>query len=466
MALPATGSTDDNWLHGCEIVNSLTLRNFRCFSDSGTVPLKPLTLLIGENSTGKTSFLAAVRLASDISFPGRPIDFNEPPFQLGSFNEISHYRGGRRGRAQTFEILFELPMPRNVRRLKNGRESGSSSPRSMRHGVVFRRSGSHPVIASQSLQFDKYHIKVNLPQSREEPEVEYETGDSTGTISLDYMIMPPGEEAGVDWGYLLYVIDRQQRQLVAKDAPTAPAAGKRFQKILKHAAQNMRWLRRPICIAPVRTTPERTYNPVSDTPVPEGAHIPMVLAKLFFQDKDEWKALKESLTRFGKESGLFASIRIKALGRYESDPFQLRVEIKGPEANLVDVGYGVSQALPILVEALRSDEGSVHLMQQPEVHMHPRSQAALGSFLADLAAKQGKQFIVETHSDYLVDRVRMDIRDGNSIKPDDVVLLYFERKGSEVSIHPITIDAAGNLVGEPDTFRNFFLTEERRLLGL
>ena len=192
----------------------------------------------------------------------------------------------------------------------------------------------------------------------------------------------------------------------------------------------------------------------------------MVLAKLFFEDKEEWKSLKDTLDRFGKKSGLFTGVNIKALGRYESDPFQIRVKIMGPQANLVDVGYGVSQALPILVEALRSRRGAVHLMQQPEVHMHPRSQAALGSFLAELAARQGKQFIIETHSDYLVDRVRMDVRDGHNIRPDDVVLLYFERNGATVDIHPIGIDQNGNLVGEPNTYREFFLTEERRLLGL
>ena len=192
----------------------------------------------------------------------------------------------------------------------------------------------------------------------------------------------------------------------------------------------------------------------------------MVLAKLFFHGNGEWKSLKNALDRFGRESGLFAGLNIKALGRHDGDPFQIRVRIHGPQANLLDVGYGVSQALPILVEALRSAPGSVHLMQQPEVHMHPRSQAALGSFLANLAANQQKQFIVETHSDHLVDRVRMDIRDGRSLRPQDVVLLYFERNGPSVDIHPIDIDQAGNLVGEPDTYREFFLTEDRRLLGL
>ena len=321
------------------------------------------------------------------------------------------------------------------------------------------------MVASQSLLLDKYQITLNLPANPEKTVLEYRIDDSTETIPFENMLIPPSAEAGVDWIFLLYVIDRQHESAAGASA-IASTAQKKFREIRRELnPRRMRW-KRPICIAPVRTTPLRTYNPVSATPVPEGAHIPMVLAKLFFQDKDEWKSLKDSLNRFGRESGLFTGVHIKALGRYESDPFQIRVGIKGPQANLVDVGYGVSQALPILVEALRSAPRSVHLMQQPEVHMHPRSQAALGSFLAGLVLDQNKQFIVETHSDYLVDRVRMDIRDGNSIKPDDVVLLYFERQGSEVSIHPITIDDSGNLVGEPATYREFFLTEERRLLGL
>ena len=449
-------------------MNALTLRNFRCFSDPGTVPLRPLTLLIGENSTGKTSFLAAVCLASNISDSGWRIDFNEPPFQLGSFNEIAHYRGGRAGRAQTFEISVASPVRRNGRRTqKDGRNSGSASPRRIEHGAVFRRSGSHPVIASQFLRFGEHLFAVSVPPSTEIPAIEYRVGDSVETIPLMRLPIRLPSGTAFDWRYASYfVADEPQKRMKSDSAEITPSSRTTFKRILREATGHLFPAGHPICIAPVRTTPQRTYDPMSDTPVPEGAHIPMVLAKLFFQDKDAWKSLKETLDRFGRESGLFTGVHIKALGRYESDPFQIRVKIRGPQANLVDVGYGVSQALPILVEALRSEPGSVHLMQQPEVHMHPRSQAALGSFLAGLAANQGKQFIVETHSDYLVDRVRMDIRDGRSLTPDDVVLLYFERHGSEVAIHPITIDAAGNLVGEPDTYRNFFLTEERRFLGL
>ena len=110
------------------------------------------------------------------------------------------------------------------------------------------------------------------------------------------------------------------------------------------------------------------------------------------------------------------------------------------------------------------------LLQQPEVHLHPSAQAALGGLFCE-AAVDGRQLIVETHSDHLIDRVRMDVRDGESdLKPEDVSILYFERRNLAVTIHSLGWDADGNLVGRqgpvPDGYRQFFRTERRRSLGL
>jgi predicted ATPase len=127
------------------------------------------------------------------------------------------------------------------------------------------------------------------------------------------------------------------------------------------------------------------------------------------------------------------------------------------------VGYGVSQALPILVDTLQLSS-ALFLLQQPEVHLHPRAQAALGSFFAKRISK-GKQFIIETHSDYLVDRIRMEIR-RKQLKPEDVSLLYFERKKSSATIHNINLDSNGAIVDPPPGYRQFFLKEERDLLGI
>jgi len=223
---------------------------------------------------------------------------------------------------------------------------------------------------------------------------------------------------------------------------------------------------RPYAFAPIRTRPRRTYDPLKDVPEPEGSHVPMVLAKTLLEKSETSSRLQRLLTSFGRTSGLFDSLNVKRKGQKESDPFQIGVKTMGPTFNLVDVGYGVSQVLPIIVDVVQNPPESTFLLQQPEVHLHPRAQAELGSFLSALAKEQNKRFIIETHSDHLIDRIRMDIRDKNILAPDDVVILYFDKTPGGVNIHELTIDEFGNITNPPPTYRQFFLAEERRMLGV
>lgn len=140
--------------------------------------------------------------------------------------------------------------------------------------------------------------------------------------------------------------------------------------------------------------------------------------------------------------------------------------LKGPHRNLIDVGYGVSQVLPVITELLRQDAPSMFLMQQPEVHLHPSAQAALGSLFCEVAGRN-RQMVVETHSDHLLDRIRMDIRDGTThLKPDDVSILFFEREGLDVQIHSLRIDEEGNILNAPESYGRFFMEETARSLRL
>ena len=137
---------------------------------------------------------------------------------------------------------------------------------------------------------------------------------------------------------------------------------------------------------------------------------------------------------------------------------------KGARRNLIDVGYGVSQVLPLLVDLLEPNGSSRLLLQQPEVHLHPSAQAQLGSLLCATAGAQC-QLIVETHSDYTLDRILLDIRDKRSdLEPDDVSILYFERDDLSVTIHSIRIDDEGNLLDAPDGYRRFFRDELKRVI--
>jgi hypothetical protein len=445
-------------------MDSIRVRNFRCFQDTGDVLLRPLTLLIGENSTGKTSFLAATRLAWDAAYSARQLDFNEEPFLLGAYDQIAHYRGGRAGRATTFDIVSSISVrpPRHLTPAPSVRIP-------LRFTTTFRQAGSHPVIERQSVEYAGYTLTADFGGLERAPTIQLQSIDRTVALPLKEAARSYRFTAGspMDWSFFVFLFTRHA-EAQGHDSDVKPTLTDVELSLLDDIARHTRTKRpdRPVALAPVRTRPRRTYNPVSATPFPEGEHIPMVLAKTYFEARDQWRTLLEALHQFGEESGLFDQLQIKPLGRSESDPFQLRIKIEGPSANLIDVGYGVSQVLPILVDAILADRGETFLLQQPEVHLHPKAQAALGSFLVRMAVEQGKKFVIETHSDYLIDRIRMEIRDGKKATPDDVSLLFFRRSGIQVDVHAMQVDVEGNLLNVPTEYRSFFLEEERRLLGV
>ena len=373
----------------------------RCFYSRQEVPLAPLTLLVGENSTGKSTALALIRLAWDL-VRGKDPEFNEEPFLLGAYDQIASTLG-QITRWPAFTIGWDLGI---------GTVTG--------HFIARRGQPFLKDLISETPPF--YTHYQNDPEDEDGGSVESGFTAKEGSSLADFP--SPADE-----------LNRHVRRFTV----------------------------RPYAFAPIRTRPLRTYDPIKATVSPEGSHVPLFLASSV--RSEGWEDLADTLESFGHHSGLFAKVDVRQLGTNESDPFQVQIHVGGKAVNLIDVGYGVSQALPIIVDCLRGESGGIFLLQQPEVHLHPRAQAELGSFLGVLAKQQNKRFVIETHSDYLVDRIRMDIRDKKGITPEDVALLYFERKNGEATIHRLELDEQGNIVNAPPGYRSFFLEEERRFLG-
>ncbi|MBZ3765974.1 AAA family ATPase [Bacillus cereus] len=90
-----------------------------------------------------------------------------------------------------------------------------------------------------------------------------------------------------------------------------------------------------------------------------------------------------------------------------------------------NVGYGISFVLPIIVAGLIADEGSVLIVENPELHLHPKAQSNIAAFLAVIAAS-GVQVVIETHSEHIVNGFRKAIlHDKNPLKPSDLIINYF-----------------------------------------
>ena len=480
----------EEWLEDNERLEEFIIGNVRCFAGEQRVPIRPVTLLVGANSTGKTTFLGGYRvlhrLTSSESWQNdlsrrRILSFNDEPFSMGAFQDIVN-RGAMKRRVPAFQLGAKLPFTsyaseksasgkRRVIKDVAGKmdviysfQEVGSSPAVRKASVIFP-SGEKIDIVLGERQFDGWHHMAFVdPRTGKHVDAGMLTEEIITANDISMAFSDLGRE-GRKMGKNVKdskegrknVIDFLNRQLYM---------GKKKEDMLKH----MSFYNESIeySLSPIRAKPKRTYDPVSDEYNPEGDHVPMFLAQLSRTSKKEWELLRKRLVDFGKESGMFSDFRVKGLGRHVSNPFQIHVKAAGVVSNLLDVGYGVGQVYPLLVQIMRATqraERATFLLQEPEVHLHPQAQAALTSFFIKSAKDDGHAFIIETHGDAIIDRVRICVSNG-LIPPEDVVILYFEAQPrGNVKIHPIQMDKMANLLDAPKGYRKFFMDEGNLLLG-
>ncbi len=451
-------------------IKEIKVRGYRCFAEEQCARIGRLTLLVGENSTGKSSFLALIRAIWNAEYRGRIPNFNEEPFDLGSFEEIA-YRSDKSGHQCDH---FEAEMT----------DSNSRSTR-----ITFGKQGTAPVPM-------KRHVWKGMTWIRESRQSEHEqanwtVGTETGVWKRnpEALMGPPAEDSTseLQWptNFAMFDLARVNGPPGKRDflpQPDAPAMGHADAEAIRHliGVPHMYLMENepPFAFAPIRSRPQRTFDPVRVKKQPEGDHIPHELAELARDKPTDWKVLRRRLQEFGHGAGLFEDIRIEHLGDRLGAPFQIEVKLTNDNSddwrNLVDVGYGVCQVLPVITELMHSESRRLCLIQQPEVHLHPRAQATLASHVCRTVQRRpgplvdggGRQFLIETHSSYIMDRVRMEIRDRRwDLPPEDVSILFFERSGPAVQIHSIEMDREGNVVGAPKNYRKFFMDELKKSLG-
>lgn len=452
-------------------MDTLIIENFRCFRGRHEAPIRPLTLLVGENSTGKTTFLAGVKAALSLQSAQLP-DFNEPPFQLGSFDQIAHDSGRDLGRVSNFTIgnSFSGLSTEAVVHSQDDPVREESETESFNLEAKFISVDGQPSIdeltissITHSVRFDDLAGDKPIIKIKGQNGLSY--SDSISDTLADVFSFREQDLLFI----LRYILLRKLQETEDLDIPEPEQ--ERINSLIMSIDPLLPL--RPYSFAPIRTQPRRTYEPTTEIRMPEGDHIPLTLKRLHSKKSKHWP----SLERFGKQSGLYEGLSIHNWGDEGSDPFQVQLNLHGGSArNLIDVGYGVSQVLPIITDSVlvghrEFGNGSrrvivpILLIQQPEVHLHPRAQAELGSFFIELISHRHQGFVIETHSDYLMDRIRLDIRDGK-IESDKVVILYFEQGDRGASIHPIEIDNMGNLLHAPPSYRRFFLEEEHRFFRI
>ncbi len=246
-----------------------------------------------------------------------------------------------------------------------------------------------------------------------------------------------------------------------------------------------RYLRSIDYLGPLRAKPERAYLP-SGTPLDVGRSgenaVPIlwlekndkVLTKTSIGGPPSRKALGAAVQEWFEQFGVAHALHVTKPKRviYQAaldGPPQSRTRV-----TIADVGFGVSQLLPVVVAGLRAQPGATLILEQPEIHLHPKLQAKLADFLLALV-DLGKNVIVETHSEHLVNALRLRVAEDLSGARQGTVSILFVECGTSSGPYPsagsrvtsLEVDSLGQIANWPaDFFPEHADTNERLLRAI
>ena len=240
----------------------------------------------------------------------------------------------------------------------------------------------------------------------------------------------------VDFLYFQEEVNRSVREVVARLSSPLP-----------------QFLESLVYLGPLRRHPERHYEFSGDTTDyvgQSGEYLPSIL----FEDQELVEQINSDLGRIGVKYQVKLD-KLQYEDKSPSNVFSLRlIDKAGIDASLRDVGFGISQVLPIVVQSRLSEKKTL-LIEQPEIHLHPAHQAELGDmFIRSALGEQRNTILLETHSEHLMLRILRRIRETSeneplpegipAIRPEDVAVLYVQPgegdEGAQVIEIPVTAD--------------------------
>jgi hypothetical protein len=428
-------------------------QNFRAFKDTGWIELRPLTVLIGPNNSGKTSIHAPLLLmkqtlqARDESIP---LLTNGPLLNSGTFKDIVYGHDANR------DIALSIAWHRH-QATKEGRQErlGATPPGDLRLAFADDPKGdivlkSYEVrdvhgrkfLTRNRLQNGDYSLlhmprrSPSRPAKRNQPRPSPAYMRDIRVDSPDHFLFTPG-----------VIFDTTVRQATRPRKPRSelglagPAS--MYMRIVSWVQGQVTSLLDGLSyIGPLREHPQRLYQLSGEPPVHVGIRGEAAPEVLYRAGRSD---LLKDVRKWLRQFELAYDLRCAAVGESGFSIFLKRTR-SSPEINLADTGFGISQVLPLIVEGLCEEELSLIVAEQPEIHLNPRLQARLADLFVYLAT-HGKPVLIETHSEHMVLALRRLIAQGD-ISSKDVALLFVEKSGDESSIRHVPIQKNGHI--EPD----------------
>ena len=395
-------------------IHRLALKNFKCFKEVD-VSFSKITLLTGENSSGKSSLIYGILAPlQSVSLNGNSfplyLSLNGNYVNMGGFEEVSFDHSLK----NNFEINLNFTFGARV--------------------YEFNTSWCFDIIRNSSRLSNLKHIAPDIRAEVIQKE------DLCYILNFEY----EGELETLD------IHDFYSQAIDDSDKKFHDHFVEISYEFYDELINNFNF------ISSFRFQPDRTYyQSLLNRTVDKfgGGYIDQILE---WNDNQSEELLK--LASILKDLKILYDIKPHRLsgGRFE---IKVKVKSKSKWESLADVGFGISQFLPIIVADLQLEDDSTLIISQPEIHLHPSVQANLGDYLVKQVKQRNKNYIVETHSEYLLNRMRLLIVKGE-IQPEDVAVYYFENSIKDGSVaHRIEFTKDGQILNAPKGFFETYMID-------
>ena len=436
------------------MLTRLRLRNFKSWADTGDVVLRPITGFFGANSSGKSSLLHAVLLLKQTSESrdrGLVFHFGDKstPIDLGDFASVLH--GHKPENHLEVSLDWELDSPMMIKDTRNEDRAVADSSAlgfTVVTGTANAKGPGRPVVGRMTYKVGEARFGMRRKQSGE---MAYELhSDAPDYQAFEFVrsVGRPGILPGPEKCYGFPDVVRAYYQNAGFLADLALALEQRLDQVAY--------------LGPLRAHPERRYAWTGAQPADMGrageAVVDAILAarerghKISPGYKKRRLTVEQYVAKWLKTLGLIHDFRVVSLGE-DSQVYEVRVRRtrRSAEVLLTDVGFGVSQILPVLVLCLFVPEGSTVLLEQPEIHLHPSVQSGLADIMIDAWKQRKVQVIVESHSEHLLRRLQRRVAE-EKVTADEVGLYFCDLGNSWSKLRKLDMDLFGYITDWPPGF--------------
>jgi len=454
------------------MLTNLRIRNFKAWEDTGDIRLAPITLFFGANSSGKSSigqFLMMLKQTTES--PNRKEVLNtgsnvNDAVKLGSFRDMVYSRDPDKHILFTYtwkslSSNFTITDPVNRRTYPVDSFSFSADI-----GLDHQRKDDLTVYRFDYRVSDRLTEQLSVGyQKNDVPEPTYSVNTTAYSLERNPSGERPFQTPYQFYGFPDEVVASYQNISFVQDL------------VFEHRYQ-FEYL---YYLGPLRVAPERTYtwNGSKTDSVGYSGELtvaallgarqkkvgvpgkrPKTLApdSVFHNPDDELFTIPEIISHELAEMGLVDDLSTQHIEQLDSVyKVEVRVPNTSKSVDLADVGFGVSQVLPVLVQCFCAPSNSIIILEQPEMHLHPRAQAALADVMIDVInshepwRSKNIQLIIETHSEHFLRRLQRRIAEDKL--PKEMLAAYFaEMNNGEARLNELQIDEYGNIRNWPKDF--------------